>query len=57
MGVDMAYEYNNDPAGGNLVIREINLGIIRDQMVETGILSDFIAQIPTRLGSRPRCTR
>lgn len=46
MGVDMAHEYNNDPAGGNLVIREINLGIIRDQLVEIGILSDFIAQYP-----------
>ncbi|WP_119301427.1 DUF305 domain-containing protein [Dongia deserti] len=46
MGVEMAHEYNNDPAGGNKVIREINIGIIRDQMMEIGILSDFIAQYP-----------
>jgi uncharacterized protein (DUF305 family) len=44
MGVDMAHDYNNDPAGGNKVIREINIGIIRDQMVEIGFLSDFIVR-------------
>jgi len=46
MGVDMAQAYNNDPAGENLVIREINRGIIRDQRVEIGILSGFIARYP-----------
>ena len=46
MGVDMARAYNNDPTGKNLVIREINRGIIRDQLVEIGILSDFIARYP-----------
>jgi uncharacterized protein (DUF305 family) len=46
MGVEMAHAYNNDPAGGNLVIREINRGIIRDQMVEIGILSNFVAHYP-----------
>jgi uncharacterized protein (DUF305 family) len=46
MALDMAHAYNNDPAGGNLVIREINRGIIRDQTVEIGILSDVIARYP-----------
>jgi uncharacterized protein (DUF305 family) len=44
MGVDMAREYNHDPNGGNRVIREINRGIIRDQLVEIGILSEFISR-------------
>lgn len=46
MGVEMAHEYNIDPAGGNRVIREINRGIIRDQKVEIGILNGFIARYP-----------
>ncbi len=46
MALDMAHAYNNDPAGGNRVIREINRGILRDQAIEIGILSDLIAQYP-----------
>lgn len=46
MALDMAHAYNNDPAGGNRVIRELNRGILRDQAVEIGILSDLIAQYP-----------
>jgi uncharacterized protein (DUF305 family) len=44
MALDMAHAYNNDSAGGNRVIREINRGILRDQALEIGILSDLIAQ-------------
>jgi uncharacterized protein (DUF305 family) len=46
MALDMAHAYNNDPAGCNRVIREINRGILREQAVEIGILSDLIAQYP-----------
>lgn len=46
MALDMAHAYNNDPTGGNLVIREINRGILRDQAIEIGILSDLIALYP-----------
>jgi uncharacterized protein (DUF305 family) len=46
MALDMARAYNNDPAGGNRVIREINRGILREQAVEIGILSDLIGQYP-----------
>jgi uncharacterized protein (DUF305 family) len=46
MALDMAHAYNDDPAGGNLVIREINRGILRDQAFEIGVLSDLIAQYP-----------
>jgi len=46
MALDMAHAYNADPAGENLVIREINRGILRDQAIEIGILSDLIAQYP-----------
>jgi uncharacterized protein (DUF305 family) len=46
MALDMAHAYNDDPAGGNRVIREINRGILRDQAFEIGILSDLIAQYP-----------
>jgi uncharacterized protein (DUF305 family) len=46
MALDMAHAYNNDPAGENRVIREINRGILRDQAFEIGILSDLIAQYP-----------
>lgn len=44
MALDMAHEYYNDPNGGNLVIREINRGIIRDQRREIGILDDVISE-------------
>jgi uncharacterized protein (DUF305 family) len=44
MALAMAHEYNNDPDGGNVVIKEINRGILRDQAVEIGILSDFISE-------------
>jgi uncharacterized protein (DUF305 family) len=43
MALDMAHQYNNDPAGGNRVIKEINLGILADQAVEIGLLEDVIA--------------
>lgn len=46
MALDMAHAYNNDPAGENRVIREINRGILREQAVEIGILSDVIARYP-----------
>ena len=46
MALDMAQVYNDDPAGENRVIREINRGILRDQTLEIGILSDLIAQYP-----------
>ena len=46
MALDMAHAYNDDPAGENRVIREINRGILRDQAIEIGILSDLIAQYP-----------
>jgi uncharacterized protein (DUF305 family) len=46
MALEMAHAYNNDPAGGNLVIREINRGIIRDQMREIGFLNDLISEYP-----------
>ena len=46
MALDMANAYNNDAAGGSRVIREINRGILREQAVEIGILSDLIAQYP-----------
>jgi uncharacterized protein (DUF305 family) len=44
MALDMAHAYNDDPIGENRVIREINRGILRDQAIEIGILSDLIAQ-------------
>lgn len=44
MALEMAHAYNDDPTGGNLVIQEINRGIIRDQKLEIGFLSDFIAR-------------
>lgn len=43
MALDMARAYNDDPNGGNRVIREINLGILADQAVEIGILDDVIS--------------
>lgn len=43
MALDMAHEYNADPAGGNRVIKEINLGILADQTVEIGLLEEVIA--------------
>lgn len=43
MALDMAHVYNNDPNGGNRVIREINRGILTDQAVEIGILDDVIS--------------
>jgi len=46
IALDMAHAYNDDPVGENRVIREINLGILRDQAIEIGILSDLIAQYP-----------
>jgi uncharacterized protein (DUF305 family) len=46
MALDMAHAYNDDPAGENRVIREINRGILRDQAIEIGILSDLIARYP-----------
>lgn len=46
MALDMAHASNDDPAGENRVIREINRGILRDQTIEIGILSDLIAQYP-----------
>ena len=44
MALVMTHDYNNDPAGGNVVIREINRGIIRDQTREIGFLDDLIAE-------------
>jgi uncharacterized protein (DUF305 family) len=44
MALEMAHEYNKDPAGGNLVIREINRGIVRDQTREIGYLDDLISE-------------
>jgi uncharacterized protein (DUF305 family) len=44
MALDMAHAYNNDPKGGNRVIREINLGILADQAVEIAILEDVISE-------------
>lgn len=46
MALDMSHAYNNDPNGENQVIREINRGILRDQAIEIGILSDLIGQCP-----------
>lgn len=43
MALDMAHEYNNDPVGGNRVIKEINLGILASQAVEIRLLEDVIA--------------
>ena len=42
MALDMAHEYNNDPAGRNRVIKEVNLGILADQAVEIEFLEDVI---------------
>jgi uncharacterized protein (DUF305 family) len=44
MALIMAHEYNDDPEGGNLVIREINRGIIRDQTREIGFLDNVISE-------------
>ncbi len=44
MALDMAHAYNNDPKGGNRVIKEINLGILADQTVEIAILDDVISE-------------
>ena len=43
MALEMAHAYNNDPLGGNRVIKEINLGILASQAVEIGLLEDVIA--------------
>jgi uncharacterized protein (DUF305 family) len=43
MALQMARAYNDDPNGGNVVIREINRGILRNQAVEIGILTDVIS--------------
>ncbi len=43
MALEMAHAYNNDPAGGNRVIKEINLGILASQAVEIGLLEDVVA--------------
>ncbi len=43
MALEMAHAYNNDPAGGNRIIKEINLGILASQTVEIGLLEDVVA--------------
>jgi uncharacterized protein (DUF305 family) len=43
MALDMAHAYNNDPVGGNRVIKEINRGILASQAVEIDLLEDVIA--------------
>lgn len=43
MALEMAHAYNNDPVGGNRVIKEINRGILASQAVEIGLLEDVSA--------------
>ena len=46
MALDMVHAYNADPDGGNVVIREINFDILRDQAVEIAMLEDVISDYP-----------
>ena len=43
MALEMAHAYNDDPNGGNRVIKEINRGILASQTVEIGLLRDVSA--------------
>ncbi|MGH8432844.1 MAG: DUF305 domain-containing protein [Solimonas sp.] len=46
MALDMARAYDADPNGQNVVIRELNFDILRDQSVEIGMLENVIARFP-----------
>jgi len=44
--LDMAWEYNRNPAAENRVLRLLNTGIIREQRYEIGFLEDVVARYP-----------